>query len=62
MNDYYGDIVFEKNQIKYSYSYGSIAIDGAGSTRAYNHHIRGNQHCLIVFSIITKKTLLVISH
>ena len=62
MKDYRGDLVFEKNQIKYSYSCGGIAIDGAGATRVYNHRVRGNQHCLIVFSIVTKKPLLVISH
>ena len=58
MKDYRGGILFEKNQIKYSYSCGGIAIDVAGATRAYDHRIRGNQHCLIVFSIVTKKTFI----
>ena len=55
--DYSGDILFEKNNIKYSYSSRSIAIDGAGSTRTCNHRIRGNQNCLVVLSLIKNKKL-----
>ena len=32
-----------------------------GSTRAYGHLILGNQHCQIVFSLDTKKPIVVIS-
>ena len=59
---YSGVIIFEKKNIKHSYSSGSIAIHGSVSTRAYNHRIRGKHHCLKVFSLINNKPLLVISH
>ena len=39
---------------------GTIAINGAGNTRAYNHLIRGNQHCQIVYSLDIMKSIMVI--
>jgi len=58
MKDCRGDILFEKNQTKHSYSCGGVAIDGAGATRARNHRVRGDQHCLVVFSIATTKNFI----
>jgi hypothetical protein len=52
--NYKGDIVFhDTNGQKHSFARGSIAIDGAGGQRAYSHHIKGTQHALIVFSLVT---------
>ena len=57
-----GDISFENINTKHSSSSGSIAVDGSGSTSARKHIFRGNQHCLIVFSLASDEPLLVASH
>ena len=62
--EYEGDIeVFENgvNGKKIKIARGTIAIDGAGGTRAYNHLIKGHQHCQIVYSLDTMKPLMVVS-
>ena len=61
---YEGDIeVFEngKDGKKIKLARGTIAIDGAGGTRAYNHLIKGSQHCQIVYSLDIKKPIMVLS-
>ena len=62
LTHYTGDIVFTKDKVLRKVARGKIAIDGAGNVRAYNHLIRGNQHCLVVFSLEINKPLLVIGH
>ena len=62
MTDYAGDIVFTKYEVLHKVAREKIAIDSAGNVRAYNHLIRGNQHCLVVYSLEINKPLLVIEH
>ena len=57
-----GNLKFETNNVQHSCYRGSIAIDGAGSARAYDYRVRGDQNCLILLSLDTKKPLLVVSH
>ena len=59
---YPGDKKVKIDGKEYSVAQGPVAIDGAGNVRAYNHLIRGCQHCLIVISLVTGKPLLVIGH
>ena len=62
--DYKGDIEVFANGVdgkKLKIARGTIAIDGAGGTRAYNHLIKGTQHCQIVFSLDIMKPIMVIS-
>ena len=39
-----------------------ISGDGGGEKRAYNHLITGTQHCLNIYSLVTKKILTVVNH
>ena len=61
MPGYKGDIVFmdENTGKKHSIARGPIAIDGSGDKRAYEHHIIGNQHCLVTYSVLTGKVLFI---
>ena len=61
MPNYKGDVIFVKDNIAHSYCHATLAMDGAGNTRAYSHHIRGNQHSLIVYSLLIMKSIIVIS-
>ena len=60
--DYLGDVVATVGGKKYNVARGAAATDGAGATRAYNHLIRGSQHCLVVYSLVIKKPLVVLGH
>lgn len=61
--NYAGDIVFtDENGKEHHVARGAVAADGGGETRAYNHHITGSQHCLIVFSLVTNKPIFVKNH
>ena len=62
MPGYEGDIIFTKDDKMHSICRATLAMDGAGNTRAYSHRIRGNQHSLIVYSLLTMKPMLVVSH
>ena len=57
VDKYPGDIVWTKDGKEYCVARGAIASDGAGETRAYNHHITGSQHCLVIFSLVTNKPI-----
>jgi hypothetical protein len=57
---YKGDIKWtDNNGLKHSVTRGASAMNGGGEQRAYNHHILGTQHVLIVFSLVTGKPLYV---
>jgi hypothetical protein len=59
--DYAGDIQFVDNKgNKRSIARGPISTDGGGTTRAYNHRIKGDQHILIIVSLLTGKPILMI--
>ena len=60
--DYLGDVVATVGGKKYNVARGAAATDGAGATRAYNHLIHGSQHCLVVYSLVIKKPLIVLGH
>ena len=61
-NSYKGDVKVIIDRKEYSVARGAAATDGAGNTRAYNHLIYGSQDCLIVYSLVTEKPLVVIGH
>ena len=60
--DYVGDVVATVDGKKYNVARGAAATDGAGATRAYNHLIRGSQHCLVVYSLVIEKPLVMLCH
>ena len=60
--NYTGDIKFLRNGKQHSFCRATIALDGAGNIRAYNHRIRGSQHCLIIYSLLIMKPIMVIQH
>ena len=62
VTNYSGDIIFIKNRDTHKVACGKIVIDGASNVRAYDHLIRGNQHCLVLYSLEINKPLLVIGH
>ena len=59
---YAGDLTISLKGKDFNVARGAAVTDGAGNTRAYNHLICGSQHCLVVFSLITKQPLTVIGH
>ena len=61
-SDYIGDVKATIDGVVHMVSRGKIAMDGAGNVRAYNHLIRGSQHCLIVYSLAIMKPILVVGH
>jgi hypothetical protein len=55
---YKGNIKWTNNiSLKHSFALSASAADGGGEHCAYNHHILGTQHVLIVFSLVTGKPL-----
>ena len=62
MPDYDGDIVFTKGSKAHSMCRATLAMYGASNTQAYAHRIRGNQHSMITYSVLTMKPMIVISH
>ena len=61
-SDYIGDVKATIDDVVHMVSRGEIAMDGAGDVRAYNHLIRGIQHCFIVYSLAIMKPILVAGH
>ena len=58
--NYPGDVTFhDRDGNLHSISRGPIAIDGGGGRRAYQHHISGSTHCLIIFSLVTLEPIYV---
>ena len=56
------DVVATVGGKQYNVARGAAATDGTGATRAYNHLIRGSQHCLKVYSLVIEKPLVVLGH
>ena len=61
-SSYAGNLTIGLNGEDFNVTRSAAATEWAGSTRAYNHLICGSQHCLVVFSLITKQPLTVIGH
>ena len=61
-SDYIGDVKATIDNVTCMVSCGKIAMDGAGNARAYNHLIRGSQHCLILYSLAIMKSIIVVGH
>jgi hypothetical protein len=58
LENYKGDIKFvDMNGRKHSVVQGPIAIDGAGGQGAYSHGIKGMQHALVIFSLVTEEPI-----
>ena len=50
----------DKDGRQHSTSVCPASIDGAGLTRAYNHHIRGVQYAFLMISLLTNKPIYLI--
>jgi sRNA-binding protein len=60
LQNYKGDIEFvDINGRKHSVAQGPIAIDGAGGQHAYSHRIKGMQHALVIFLLLTAEPIFV---
>lgn len=58
--NYQGDIVWSDDSgAIHNTARGPGSFDGAGLTRAYGHKIKGSRACMIVFSLLTGKPIMV---
>ena len=61
-NNYKGNAKVNVKEKEHDTTLGVCAVDCACNVQAYNHVIRSYQHCLVLFSLVTKKPLCVIGH